>query len=377
MKRYHPHHGTRLMVPSLLSAVTAGLAIAAAPASAQGQTGSRSDTPGSPQTYHQQHQQHQGAQATGSRAAAAGDDYSIVVWDPATGAWTYVGQDRQREQDRQTAAGQDRGRDEYSITGQREQDRQTAGQAGGDRGVADARAGAAAGRDAQARGAAQAQQRAQQAEWRDSRSREARQQAQQSQEGQRGQGSVSLEGKVQQFREVNLRRGQDTPEEHTWVRIQLESGYNTIVDLGREKDLSDLNLERGDRISVRGRHGTIGGENVLIADRIRVGNETINIERQRARQEVSGKVRDFREVDLQDSEREDHLVVRFEMEDGQRVVADLGSEVSLEDLEIERETRITLSGERRQIGNQQVLIAQRIRVDGESTELREKDRDQD
>jgi len=221
-------------------------------------------------------------------------------------------------------------------------------------------------------------QQARQDAWRDTR-RPAAQQQQQQRETAEGKGAAIIEGQVQGFREVSLRRGQGVPQDHTWVRLRLESGYESIVDLGPEKDLADLDMERGDTIRVTGRHASIGGQNVLIADRIRVGGESINIDRKKSKQEVSGKVRDYSEVNIQDSEFEDYLVVRLRMEDGNEVTTALGKDASLEDFDIEQNVQVKIEGERKVVDGRPILIARKVTIEGETTEIGEDGdvRDQD
>lgn len=310
--------------PFLITAVTTGVVLTLATASAQTDTGStRYQGPG--QTYEQR-------QSTDQEQDL---QYSAVVRDPATGTWTRVtrlGQDPEtRRQQARTMI--ERRRDQAQ---QRMDERQD-----------------------------------QQQQWRQTRTAPETRQQQQARRD--GSGFVSLEGTVQAFREVNLRRGEGAPQQHSWIKVDLESGYSATIDLGPEKDLSDLELERGDQIKVWGRHGTIAGENVLIANRVRIGNQTINIERQRKSQEVSGKVRDYTQVSLGDSERQDHLLVRFQMEDGRRIIADFGKDASLEDLEIERDTQVKITGKQAVSAGQQILVAKKITVDGDATEVRGQD----
>lgn len=312
---------------SLITAVTTGVVMTLANASAQTETGS---------------DRYQGASKSYQQSQSGDQDqdlqyqYTAVVRDPVTGTWTRV-----------TRFGEDQGRREQArkmIERRRDQAQQRMD------------------------GSQDPQQ-----QWRQTRKDQEPRQQQQARQDSQGSGAVSLEGTVQAFREVSLRRGEDMPQQHSWIKIDLESGYTAIIDLGPEKDLSDLELERGDQIKVWGRHGTIAGENVLIADRVRIGNQTITIERQKTRQEVSGKIRDYSEVNWEDSERQDHLFVRFQMEDGRRIIADLGKDASLEDLEIERDAQVKISGEPAVSAGQRILVAKKITVEGDTTELRQQD----
>ncbi len=413
---------------NLPTLVGAGVALTFGVAMAQEQSGNRYSSDNQRQS---QSSTYQGTTGTGGSSE---DGYSIVVWDPVTGSWTYVStEEAQRNQNQTgssaygrsdtTSRSSDYGQTSQSRSGQSEQSEQSdyrmersqegrsaqrSGRSGDsnpystssgslydrggeaqdsrsgfnqrNRGQGDSsasQAGRSTGQSQQSNRWRDSERGSRQSDWRESFGRDSGSQ-QAGRDGRdservKGEGSVTLEGTVQGFREVNLRRGQNLPEEHTWVRIQMESGYDAIVDLGRQKELSDLEMSRGDRIKVSGQHASIGGEQVLLADRIRVENETINIDRKQVRQSVSGKVRDVNEINLDDDEREDHLVVRLEMENGREVVADLGKDASLDDLEIERDAEVKIEGQRRNIDGRPVLVARKIKVEGDSTRLRDRE----
>jgi len=364
---------TRKSLPLMLSVMTASFGLAVGPASAQ--TG-ESDRYSSDRAGDQQRQQQQGA--AGDRQSDS-ESYTVVVWDPVTGSWMHVSsRDQAQTGDRQQAqtGGQAADRDRDATAGQaspgtqRPGTGQTQTQMQQER---DSRQQATTRQQQerqqqQARQQRQQQQQAQQDTWRETRRPGTQQQQQETAEGK---GAASIQGQVQGFREVSIRRGQGVPQDHTWVRLQLEGGYEAIIDLGPEKDLSDLEMERGDTIQVSGRHASISGQNVLIADRIRVGGETINIDRQKSKQEVSGKIRDFSEVNISNSEYEDYLVVRLQMEDGKEVTAALGKDASIDDFDIQKDARVKIQGERKVVDGRPILIARKVTIEGDTTEIGE------
>lgn len=314
-------------------------------------------------------------------AQGAESEYRAVAWDPATGSWAYVRAAEKGDQYEIYTIQTERQRQPYALERDDQQRQQPRAQQpaqerewpAAERGRAQERERPATERE---RPTAQPQQQQQQQQWREA-LRPQQERQPRGETAARGAGQVTLEGEVQGFREVRLRRGQQMPEQHTWIRLTMSSGYDTIVDIGREKDLADLDLERGDRIRVTGRHSTIAGQNVLIADRIRIGQETINIDRRKSPQEVSGTVRDYEEISIEEEGFEDQLVVRFEMEDGREVIAALGRDTSLDELEIEQDTTLTIEGERTLVDGRPVLVARKIKVDGERTELEQERRDRE
>lgn len=353
----------RKSLPLILSVMTASFGLAVGSASAQTQ---ESDRYTSDRAGEQQRQQ----ETTGTAGDRQSDSesYTVVVWDPVTGSWTHViAREQAQTGDRQQAqgtSGQAAGRDRDATAGQsygpgtqRPGTGQTQTQMQQER---DSR------QQATTRQQQERQQQARQDAWRDTRRQTTQQQQQETVDGK---GAASIQGQVQGFREVSLRRGQGVPQDHTWVRLKLQSGYESIVDLGPEKDLSDLDMGRGDTVRVTGRHASISGQNVLIADRIRVGGETINIDRKKSKQEVSGKIRDFSEVNIQDSEYEDYLVVRLRMEDGKEVTTALGKDASVNDFDIEQDARVKIEGERKMVDGRPILIARKVTVEGDTTQI--------
>jgi hypothetical protein len=305
-------------------------------------------------------------------AQAAESEYRAVAWDPETGSWAYVRAAEKGDQYEIHTIQAERQHQPYALE-REDQQRQPARM----QQQPQEREWPAAERErVQERERPAAQQQQQQQQWREALRPQPERQPR-AEPAARAAGQVTLEGEIQGFREVRLRRGQQMPEQHTWVRLTLSSGYQTIVDIGREKDLADLDLERGDRIRVTGRHSTIAGQNVLIADRIRIGQETINIDRQKSPQEVSGTVREYEEISIEEEGFEDQLVVRFEMEDGRQVIAALGRDTSLDELEIEEDTSITIQGERTFVDGRPLLVARKIKVEGERAEIQQERRDRE
>ena len=63
---------------------------------------------------------------------------------------------------------------------------------------------------------------------------------------------AAVDGKLRGFRKVSLGGARD---QNLLVRLQLRDGRSRIVDLGKNTNLSDLNLDRveGEKTRVRGR----------------------------------------------------------------------------------------------------------------------------
>ncbi len=89
----------------------------------------------------------------------------------------------------------------------------------------------------------------------------------------------TLEGRVDGFRRLNLRSQGGQSQQHSLVMLQMQEGRSVVVDLGPNRDLDNLPLQRGDRIQIRGTRGTIDGRSAVMADQIRVDGENHSVKR--------------------------------------------------------------------------------------------------
>lgn len=92
-------------------------------------------------------------------------------------------------------------------------------------------------------------------------------------------GPTRLHGDLQSFGRVQL-QGQQAA--HTIVELRLDDGQRALVNLGPKVDVQDLDLERGDTITVEGRRGRINRQPVLMATSIEVNGERTQIQQPRA-----------------------------------------------------------------------------------------------
>jgi len=85
-----------------------------------------------------------------------------------------------------------------------------------------------------------------------------------------------ISGTVQRSKTIGL-RGSD--EENLIVKLETRDGRTKIVDLGNAEHIEDLDIQRGDRITVWGRSATVGNQRIFLADKVRANDQTMNIER--------------------------------------------------------------------------------------------------
>lgn len=151
----------------------------------------------------------------------------------------------------------------------------------------------------------------------------------------RGQ-AVSASGRVTGLKRVGLR---GTDAKH--VVVMLETGQNRrgIVDLGAAKDLRELKLQRGDRISVKGNVLGIGDRRVLMADQVSHGEQTVEIDRTLTSRMLSRRA--VRQSDLR--ERLERPFARAEMR------GDRDARAAQRQQQTSQSQRMTREGQQRQV----------------------------
>lgn len=180
-------------------------------------------------------------------------------------------------------------------------------------------------------------------------------------------GAVFINGTVEDFAAVNLA---GLPDRYAVVRLRLQDGRTVVVNLGPERTVQQLNLNAGDEVAVLGRRGTINDRNVLMAQRIRVGDRTFDVNLPRAAgptgdHTLRGQLADFARVSLQ-GERQQHVVARLRLENGRSALVNFGPGAAFRRLNLTAGDRVVVSGQRTSIANRPVLKAEQVRVGNET-----------
>ena len=85
---------------------------------------------------------------------------------------------------------------------------------------------------------------------------------------------TSLDGQIEDFRKVSLGGSRD---KNLIVRLQMKNGNRQLVDFGKNTELEDLDLDRGDRVRIKGERRSINGRTVIIARGITVDGERTQV----------------------------------------------------------------------------------------------------
>lgn len=231
-------------------------------------------------------------------------------------------------------------------------------------------------------------------------------------------GSVTLRGTIEGVRQMKLKNNYGLTDTFTVAKVKLENGRSTIVNLGEQTSFRDLDLEEGDQIKAIGGRGEIDGQSVFVARQLKADGQTLHVnnvmrsgagdmrgqsyaqrERDRdssgenrtqaARRSNDRAVSDNRarggertdqyasqstgsrmlsgEVSSVERVRgggADHTLVRVNLEDGTSRVVDLGPGASLRKLDVTVGDQISVRGQEKRVANRDVIVANRIRVDG-------------
>ncbi len=233
-------------------------------------------------------------------------------------------------------------------------------------------------------------------------------------QGQKQRTMTTVNGTLNGFSKVHLKGQRD---QHTIARLKLDNGKSRLINIGPRADLEYLGLETGNKVTVHGCKGRIGGKSVLMATMVMTDGKTTTIEQpgkskqqgksnsvrtadnptsegsgkstnsdwddeqpgqgsQRSQRQdqtnmmsLRGQLESMRKMQLDTDDRREHLFVRIKLDDGERPLVNFGPNVTMSDLGLQRGERVFVRGKTRQVDGQQVLFARDVRVESEPIEL--------
>lgn len=179
--------------------------------------------------------------------------------------------------------------------------------------------------------------------------------------------------------------------EHIIVLLE-RNGRKRAADLGPAEGLGDLQLNKGDQITLSGPRVKVGDRLLVMAQTVHKGDKNVQVQRvsksrqsgDRARSDdsnrqqqasqgqrqkrpgrVSGKIVALRMTTVRDSERQ---VAQVETDQGRKVLIDLGPALEF-DADLREGDTIRAAGLLTSSGKQHVLVARRAQVDGQSLQI--------
>lgn len=205
-----------------------------------------------------------------------------------------------------------------------------------------------------------------------------------------------MQGTIEGVKTVKLNRSSGATGSFTLAKVKLENGQSTVVNLGRQSQLRDVNVKKGDKIQAIGRRGQIEGQAVFVAQKLRVngkdiqanpairlkgagksGSQTVQSGSQRSgsqtsaakqqmsdsEDEISGKVANIEKL-KESGKNPDRTLVTLTLENGKSETVDLGPGAAPEKIGLDEGDSVTVRGRRDQIQGRDVIVAELVKVNG-------------
>ncbi|EAQ80307.1 hypothetical protein [Blastopirellula marina] len=197
------------------------------------------------------------------------------------------------------------------------------------------------------------------------------------QSGQNGQASAKLEqrkkvhvaGKVKSLEHKSLI---SSKEKKVVAKISTDQGETKTVCLGKESKVQQLDLQTGDQLQASGVRARIDGQEVVLASHVSAGDRSIDnpLPQQRGLSRYQGEVQDTRKTTFQGRNGE-FLIATVKTKDHGDKQVNLGPSREITDLDIHKGTQIKMLARQGKMNNQEALIAEVIRVNDRSVDIRE------
>ncbi|MEQ8846979.1 hypothetical protein [Botrimarina sp.] len=183
-----------------------------------------------------------------------------------------------------------------------------------------------------------------------------------------------VEGQITQLTSKQMTGGDSRGDKTCRLaKLDTRDGDSMNVWLGHEQDVSQLDLQQGDRVRVEGVRARIDGQQVLLAKRVSAGGDSItnDLPKRQQWQRLSGEVREVSKTSGRDRDTE-HTVVKVDLDrSGKAKRIDLGPSDELGQLDIRDGDQIKVLARQGRIGGESILIAQIVRVNGETVDVRD------
>jgi plastocyanin len=166
-----------------------------------------------------------------------------------------------------------------------------------------------------------------------------------------------IEGEVTNVKEATVHG-----EKRQVAALKSAQGQQLVVDLGSKNALQDLEITKGDRLTVAGPAARIGGKRILLAQHLKMNGQRREIRRDG--QEVRGEIERLRRLTAR-GDGSARMVANILTDDDNRVMVDLGPSDRLQKLELREGDRITVRGPVARIDDGRVMMANRVEAGGQ------------
>lgn len=180
----------------------------------------------------------------------------------------------------------------------------------------------------------------------------------------------TVHGKIKELRQEDLSGLKDSC---MLARIQQsKDGRTARVCLGPKGQISKLNLQEGDKVTVQGTKGHINKRPMLFARKLESDGQQISISMHKAHdrslKRMQAEIRNTRTAKFRGFD-EPHIVAEVSLRSGQKEMVNLGPKSKVDQLDLEQGDQIFLMARQGRINGEPAMIAERIRFQDKTIQL--------
>ncbi|TWT77643.1 OB-fold nucleic acid binding domain protein [Posidoniimonas polymericola] len=192
-------------------------------------------------------------------------------------------------------------------------------------------------------------------------------QGKQSKQGQQPQQSrqQELTGTVKNVKRASVR---DT--KHLVAMVKTDSGKQFACDLGPAKDMKNVDLAQGDKLTVAGPALKVGDKRVVMADWVKLQDSDQKTKVDRSEATLQGKVVDTKKASIRGQK---HLLVKLKTDAGKKCLCDLGPADEL-DANFEQGDQLKVTGVPAKANGRKLVLAESVTIDGDKTRIHRAER---
>lgn len=180
---------------------------------------------------------------------------------------------------------------------------------------------------------------------------------------------VQLSGQIQKLQSKQIMAAH---KKQVMAKLKTDDGQTQRVYLGPEDQVDQLHLEKGDAIQVKGVRGRVNDQSAIMAQFVSFNGQSIHNElpRRQMLRKFKGEIQSTRKTSFRGHDGK-FVIAKVQTADDDSIQVNLGPADSFEDVDLSKGTPIKLLARPGTINGQEALVAQLIRVDGQSIDVRE------
>lgn len=202
--------------------------------------------------------------------------------------------------------------------------------------------------------------------------------------------AAQLTGVILDTKDVQVR---NKNQQNKVALIRTQENQEVVADLGNKQNLQNVSLEKDQQLQLQGEMARVGGRKVFLVSQISTDGQQVQVQRQQktgaqqgaadqARQQqkkmskmkemgmkqVSGKVTHEKDVNIRGRDQS-HKVVMIQTQQGEQVVADLGPQENLQQIDIEKGKELQVQGQLARVSDHLLLVANQVQADGRTVQI--------